>query len=87
MRESEGPRAAVLVQEDAHSAVLDVDSTSRTGFFAVFDGHGGKEVAKFCASHLVGDVLCVSAAQVSLPALCCLGLCKAECNSNPQWAG
>lgn len=38
--------------EDAHSAVLDVDSKTRTGFFAVFDGHGGKEVAKFCANHL-----------------------------------
>lgn len=41
-------------QEDAHAAVLDVDGASRTGFFAVFDGHGGKEVAKFCAAHLVG---------------------------------
>lgn len=42
------------LQEDAHAAVLDVDGNSRTGFFAVFDGHGGKEVAKFCANHLVG---------------------------------
>lgn len=38
--------------EDAHAAVLDVDGNSRTGVFAVFDGHGGKEVAKFCAAHL-----------------------------------
>ena len=39
-------------QEDAHSAVLDLDASSGTGFFGVFDGHGGKEVAKYAALHL-----------------------------------
>ena len=38
--------------EDAHSVVLDLDGSPHSGFFGVFDGHGGKEVAKFCASHL-----------------------------------
>ena len=39
-------------QEDAHSVVLDVDGQTHTGFFGVFDGHGGKEVARFAAAHL-----------------------------------
>uniref|UniRef100_A0A453LM52 protein-serine/threonine phosphatase n=1 Tax=Aegilops tauschii subsp. strangulata TaxID=200361 RepID=A0A453LM52_AEGTS len=36
--------------EDAHTAMPQLDE--RTSFFAVFDGHGGKAVAKFCAKHL-----------------------------------
>lgn len=32
---------------------LDVGSDGKTGFFAVFDGHGGKEVAKFAALKMV----------------------------------
>ena len=39
-------------QEDAHSVVLNLDN-SKSGFFGVFDGHGGKEVAKFSALYLV----------------------------------
>jgi len=35
--------------EDAHSVVLDEDGTT---FLGVFDGHGGKEVAVFCARHM-----------------------------------
>ena len=40
---------------------LDLGGDGRTGFFAVFDGHGGKEVAKFVALKMVsGAVLPVS---------------------------
>ncbi|GJN19171.1 hypothetical protein PR202_gb06414 [Eleusine coracana subsp. coracana] len=41
--------------EDAHSALLDLDS--ETAFFGVFDGHGGRVVAKFCAKYLHNQVL------------------------------
>lgn len=37
-------------QEDAHVAKVDFDG--ETGFFAVYDGHGGCEVAKSCGLHL-----------------------------------
>lgn len=50
----------VLLQEDAHSIVLQLDGSDgggqadpTVGLFGVFDGHGGKEVAKFVANHLV----------------------------------
>ncbi|XP_027180690.1 probable protein phosphatase 2C 60 isoform X1 [Coffea eugenioides] len=36
--------------EDAHAAITDLDAN--TSFFGVYDGHGGKVVAKFCAKYL-----------------------------------
>ncbi|CAI9772320.1 unnamed protein product [Fraxinus pennsylvanica] len=41
--------------EDAHSVVPDLDAS--TSFFGVYDGHGGKVVAKFCAKYLHQQVL------------------------------
>ncbi|KAL5185353.1 putative protein phosphatase 2C 60 [Glycine soja] len=41
--------------EDAHAAHLDLDAS--TSFFGVYDGHGGKVVAKFCAKYLHQQVL------------------------------
>ncbi|KQJ99482.1 probable protein phosphatase 2C 21 isoform X2 [Brachypodium distachyon] len=35
--------------EDAHAAILDLDGSQSTSFFGVYDGHGGGEVALYCA--------------------------------------
>jgi hypothetical protein len=41
------------VQEDAHLIEPAVDNDDSVGVFAVFDGHGGKEVAAFAAIYMV----------------------------------
>lgn len=40
--------------EDAHISVLDL--TPDSTIFGVFDGHGGKEVAKFCEKHFCEEL-------------------------------
>ncbi|XP_055621467.1 probable protein phosphatase CG10417 [Toxorhynchites rutilus septentrionalis] len=39
-----------ISQEDAHNCILNFDE--KTSFFAVYDGHGGAEVAQYCSVHL-----------------------------------
>lgn len=39
-----------ISQEDAHNCILNYDD--KTSFFAVYDGHGGAEVAQYCSLHL-----------------------------------
>lgn len=41
-----------LEQEDAHTSLLNFDARTRSSLFAVYDGHGGSEVAKYCAKYL-----------------------------------
>lgn len=45
--------------EDAHicAAKLDVSSSEDLAFFGVFDGHGGSEVAQFCAKYMSRELL------------------------------
>eukprot|EP01043_Picozoa_sp_COSAG02_P090994 COSAG02_NODE_27776_length_603_cov_0.501984_1_plen_161_part_01 len=40
--------------EDAHVTETDVFGRPDSAVFAVFDGHGGAEVARFCERHLMG---------------------------------
>lgn len=52
--------------EDAHAAVLDLpDSGSKSALFAVLDGHGGAEVARFVANHLAQEVVSSEAYQAN----------------------
>ncbi|KAF9914598.1 Protein phosphatase 2C 2 [Lobosporangium transversale] len=38
--------------DDAHTTLLAVESTEGIAFFAVYDGHGGSEVARICSKDL-----------------------------------
>lgn len=40
----------ICLFQDAHNTILSYDKD--TSFFSVFDGHGGHEVATYCALHL-----------------------------------
>eukprot|EP00288_Rhodomonas_lens_P008461 CAMPEP_0177718942 /NCGR_PEP_ID=MMETSP0484_2-20121128/15845_1 /TAXON_ID=354590 /ORGANISM="Rhodomonas lens, Strain RHODO" /LENGTH=193 /DNA_ID=CAMNT_0019231139 /DNA_START=129 /DNA_END=706 /DNA_ORIENTATION=- len=42
--------------EDAHIAQPELIKGSNVALFAVFDGHGGKEVAAFCAKHFPNEL-------------------------------
>ncbi|CAF2635824.1 unnamed protein product [Rotaria sp. Silwood2] len=39
-----------MSQEDAHNAILNLDNN--TSLFAVYDGHGGSEIAVYCSRYL-----------------------------------
>ncbi len=39
-----------FIFQDAHNAILNFDD--KTSFFAVYDGHGGAEIALYCSRHL-----------------------------------
>uniref|UniRef100_A0ACD5USZ2 Uncharacterized protein n=1 Tax=Avena sativa TaxID=4498 RepID=A0ACD5USZ2_AVESA len=43
--------------EDAHATIGDLDVSTATSFFGVYDGHGGAAVSMFCAKHLHFEVL------------------------------
>lgn len=40
----------MILLKDAHNAILKYDD--KTSFFAVYDGHGGAEIAIYCSRHL-----------------------------------
>lgn len=44
-----------MSMEDAHICRLNI--VEGVHLFAVFDGHGGSEVAKFCSKHFVDSIL------------------------------
>lgn len=40
-----------ITREDSHTLIVPFNGVPRQGFFAVFDGHGGKEAADWCTQH------------------------------------
>ena len=46
--------------EDAHIAELNLEGGD-THVFGVFDGHGGREVARFVSKYFVGELLSCAA--------------------------
>ncbi|XP_052871993.1 probable protein phosphatase CG10417 [Anopheles cruzii] len=48
-----------ISQEDAHNCILNFDKN--ISFFAVYDGHGGAEVAQYCSLHLPSFLRTVAA--------------------------
>jgi len=38
--------------EDAHTSILNLEEEPETSFFAVYDGHGGKDASKFCSEKM-----------------------------------
>jgi serine/threonine protein phosphatase PrpC len=48
---------ALQTMEDAHIAQTTVNGNDDMSLFAVFDGHGGPEVAKFCAKYMVPELV------------------------------
>lgn len=46
--DSKGPRRSM---EDAHSIVVPFGGIRGQGFFAIFDGHAGKQAAEWCGSN------------------------------------
>ncbi|KAI4967083.1 hypothetical protein ZWY2020_031064 [Hordeum vulgare] len=43
--------------ENAHAAILDLDGSSSTSFFGVYDGHAGSNVALYCAKRLHSELV------------------------------
>ncbi|CAG8597815.1 13510_t:CDS:10 [Ambispora gerdemannii] len=41
-----------ISMEDAHTTILELDNHKGHSFFAVYDGHGGQNVAKYSGNHL-----------------------------------
>ncbi|KAI8072783.1 phosphatase 2C-domain-containing protein [Gongronella butleri] len=53
---SSGMQGWRITMEDAHTTITDYKGTLNS-FFAVFDGHGGSEVAKYSGEHLYKRIL------------------------------
>ena len=50
-------------QEDAHTVELALDPEVGTSLFAVFDGHGGRQVADLCSENVVSGMGCAPTGQ------------------------
>ena len=60
--------------EDSHilRPAVDVPDGKHIGVYAVFDGHSGKEVARFCAIHFVGELVnAINTMNIETALKCC----------------
>ncbi|KAG0274972.1 Protein phosphatase 2C 2 [Linnemannia gamsii] len=46
-----------VTMDDAQTTLLDVEEAPGTAFFAVYDGHGGETVAKYCGEYLHKNIV------------------------------
>ena len=46
-----------LEMEDAHTCLLELAEDKDASFFAVFDGHGGHDVARVASNNLHGKIV------------------------------
>lgn len=60
-------KGARRTMEDAHSFVVDFDSIHGQGFFAVFDGHAGRDAADWCGNKFHERLLAVLHTSPSKP--------------------
>jgi len=44
-------------QEDAHTVTMTIEALPGCSFFAVFDGHGGPQVSKYCSTFMLANFL------------------------------
>jgi Protein phosphatase 2C len=81
VQDERGPRRTM---EDAHSYVFDYDGIHGQGFFAVFDGHAGREAADWCGKNFHEVSLEPSHSMMSCQVTFCSSICSQPFKPTPM---